>query len=180
MKQLLVVILLFGCISTIAQERRLYTVDAKEVSSKTVPSEVVAAVAKDFPGHDEIVYFTLAGKHLEKEWAVNVDDEMNPKDQVDFYTVSLKGKNGGYVYGLYTKDGTLLKMKALAKDFQLPASIQTAATTGKYAGYSIKSDKFVKVIDKKTDKEYTEVIVEKDGKSKKLYFDGQGKLTKEK
>ncbi|HTF21997.1 MAG TPA: hypothetical protein VK658_28145 [Chryseolinea sp.] len=178
MKQLLVVILAFVWINTTAQEKELFTVDAKEVSAKTVPSEVVAAVEKDFAGHDVLVYYMLAGKHVDSEWSVTGDDKRNSKTEVDYYTVSLKGKNGSYIYGLYAKDGTLLKMKVLEKDFELPASIRTAATSGDFSGYTIKSDRFVKVVDKKTDKEYVEVVVEKGGKAKKLYFDTQGNLIK--
>jgi hypothetical protein len=178
MKKLLVVIVAFVWFNTRAQEKELFTVDAKEVSTKTVPQEVLVAVEKDFPGHDALVYYMLEGKHVEKEWAVTVDDKQNSRTEVDYYTVSLKGKKGGYIYGLYGKDGKLLKMKVLEKDFELPASIRTAATTGDYSGYAIKSDKFVKVVDKKTDKSYVEVVVEKDGKKKKLFFDAEGNMIK--
>ena len=178
MKKLLVVILALAWLNTRAQEKELFTIDAKEISTKTVPQEVVVAVEKDFPGHDVLVYYMLAGKHVESEWAVTMDDKRNSKSDVDYYTVSLKGKNGGYAYGLYGKDGTLHKMKILEKDFELPASIRSAATSGDYSGYAIKSDKFVKVVNKKTDKSYVEVVVEKDGKKKKLFFDAQGNMIK--
>ena len=92
----------------------------------------------------------------------------------------LKGKKGGYVYGLYDKDGNLKKMKLLANDFALPSNIRTAATSGSYSGYEIESDKFVKVIDKKTDKQYVEVVVSKGRDKRKLYFDPNGKFIKEK
>ena len=178
MKKLLIVLLAFACLTIRAQEKELFTVDAKEVSTKTVPEEVVVAVEKDFPGQDVLVYYTLQGKHVDSEWAVTVDDNRNAKTNVDYYTVSLKGEKGGYIYALYGKDGTLHKMKVLEKDFELPASIRTAATSGDYSGYAIKSDKFVKVVDRKTDKSYIEVVVEKGGKKKKLFFDTQGNMVK--
>jgi hypothetical protein len=84
------------------------------------------------------------------------------------------------VYGLYNKDGDLQKMKVLANDIALPESITKAATSGNYDGYDIKSDKYVKVVNAKSNREYVEVMVEKGSDKKKLYFDTQGNLIKEK
>ena len=180
MKKLLTILFALVAFRAQAQERELFTIDAKQVSLQTVPSEVLVAVERDFPGNDVMDYYLLEGNKVNSEWAVSVDDNLKASDEVDHYTVMLKGKKGGYIYGLYNKDGELQKMKVLAKDFALPSSIQTAATSGSYSGYAIKSDKYVKVLDRKTDKEYVEVVVAKDGKTKKLYFDPQGKLMKEK
>src|SRR5690606_32021232 len=101
-------------------------------------------------------------------------------DKIDHYSVLVKGKKGGYAYGLYDKDGELKSMKIVAIDFELPPSIRTVATTGKYAGYTISSDKFVKILDQRKDKEYVVVRVEKGSDKRKLYFSPDGKLIKEK
>ena len=92
----------------------------------------------------------------------------------------LKGEKGGYIYGLYNKDGDLQKMKVLANDFALPPTISEAATSGNYEGYAIKSDKYVKMVDKKSNREYVEVVVGNDSETKKLYFDTKGNFIKEK
>src|SRR5688500_7433020 len=109
-----------------------------------------------------------------------MDDNLEPTDQIDHYTVMLKGEKGGYIYGLYNKDGDLQKMKVLAKDFALPATVSKAATSGNYEGYAIKSDKYVKMVDKKSNREYVEVVVGNGGETKRLYFDTKGNFIKEK
>ena len=163
-----------------AQEKELFTVDAKPISQQAIPADVVESVKKDFPGNDVIDYYLLAAEKVNPEWAVTVDDHSKANDELDHYTVMLKGKKGGYVYGLYDKEGNLEKMKLLANDFALPSNIRSAATSGSYSGYEIKSDKFVKVVDRKTNKQYVEVVVAKGRDTKKLYFDPKGKFIKEK
>lgn len=153
MKKLFPVILACLTCNLYSQEKELFTIDAKEVSSQTVPSEVLMAVEKDFPGNDVIDYYLLDGQKVNSEWAVSGDDNLGSNDQPDHFTVMLKAKKGGYVYGLYNKAGDLQKMKVLAKDFELPSTITTVATSGDYSGYATKSDKYVKVVDKKKNKE---------------------------
>lgn len=180
MKKLSAMLLALAGFNVQAQETELFTIDAKKVSSETIPTEILAAVKSDFPGNDVIDYYLLPAEKVSNEWDVTVNDHLKSGEDVDHYTVMLKGKKGGYVYGLYNKEGDLESMKVLAKDFALPSAIQTAATSGEYSGYAIKSDKYVKVVNAKTDKEYVEVVVAKDGKNKKLYFDSNGKFVKEK
>lgn len=68
-----------------------------------------------------------------------------------------------------------------AVDFALPRAIATAATSGDYEGYQIKSNKYkcIQVIDKKSNKEYVEVVVAKGKKTKTLYFTPEGEFIKE-
>jgi hypothetical protein len=168
MKKLLPVLFMLIGLDAQAQEKELFIVDAKRISSQAIPADVVESVKKDFPGNDVIDYYLLAAEKVNPEWAVTVDDHSAATDEIDHYTVMLKGKKGGYVYGLYDKEGNLEKMKLPAKDFALPSNIRSAATSGSYSGYEIKSDKFVKVVDRKTDKRYVEVVVAKGGDTKKL------------
>ena len=71
-------------------------------------------------------------------------------------------------------------MKVSANDVALPETISKEATSGNYEGYAIKSDKYVKVVDKKSNREYVEVVGGKDSDTKKLYFDTKGNFIKEK
>jgi hypothetical protein len=180
MKKLFAIVLAIVGFDVQAQEKELFTIDAKPISSQQMPSDVVESIKQDFPGNEVVEYYLLSADKVDPEWAVVMEDNLKPTDQVDHYTVMLKGKKGGYVYGLYNKDGDLKKMKVLANDVALPASISEAATSGNYDGYSIKSDKYVKMVDNKNNREYVEVTVEKGGDKKKLYFDPKGNLIKEK
>jgi hypothetical protein len=65
---------------------------------------------------------------------------------------------------------------------KLPSNITTAATTGDYEGYQIKSNKYkcMKVVDKRTEKEYFEVNVVKGKDKKTLFFTPEGDFIKEK
>ena len=180
MKKKFAIVLAIVGFNVQAQEKELFTIDAKPISSQAIPSDVMESIKQDFPGNEVIEYYLLSADKVNPEWAVVMEDNLKPTDQVDHYTVMLKGKKGGYVYGLYNKDGDLQKMKVLANDFALPASISKAATSGNYDGYAIKSDKYVKTVDKKSNREYVEVMVEKGGDKKKLYFDTKGNFIKEK
>ena len=86
------------------------------------------------------------------------------------------------MYGLYNKDGELEVLKMEAREFELPEAIVAHATTGKYEGYEIQSQKYkaYKVIDKRTDKEYVQVEVKKGNKTKTLYYTPEGQFIKEK
>ena len=180
MKKLFVIILAVAGFNSQAQEKELFTIDAKPISPQAIPSDVMESIKQDFPGNEVVEYYLLTADKVNPEWAVVVEDNLQSTDQVDHYTVMLKGKKGGYIYGLYNKDGDLQKMKILAKDFALPETISKAATSGNYDGYAIKSDKYVKMVDKKSNREYVEVMVEKGGDKKKLYFDTEGNLIKKK
>jgi hypothetical protein len=180
MKKLFAIALAIVGFDTQAQEEKVFTIDAKPISAKEMPADVMQSIKQDFPGNEVVDYYLLAGDKVNPEWAVLMEDNLEPTDQIDHYTVMLKGQKGGYIYGLYNKEGDLQKMKVLANDFALPATVSKAATSGNYEGYAIKSDKYVKVVDKKSNREYVEVVVGNGGETKKLYFDTKGNFIKEK
>lgn len=180
MKNLIIALLVTSWHFSIAQETAIFSVDAKKISQTETPVSVLEAVERDFPGNEVVDYFLYNDELVNSEWSVTVEDNVKPDDKVDHYTVLIKGKKGGYAYGLYDKDGVLKSMKMVAVDFELPSSMRTIATTGKYAGYTISSDKFVKILDQRKDKEYVVVRVEKGNDQKKLFFSSDGKLIKEK
>ena len=77
-----------------AQEKELFTVDAKPISSHAIPTNVAKSVKKDFPGNDVIDYYFLAGEKVNSEWVITADDHSTAKDEIDHFTVMLKGKKG--------------------------------------------------------------------------------------
>src|SRR5688572_9835273 len=116
MKKLFAIILSLVGFNVQAQEKELFTIDAKPISPQAIPSDVMESIKQDFPGNEVVEYYLLSADKVDPEWAVVMEDNLKPTDQVDHYTVMLKGKKGGYVYGLYNKDGDLQKMKVLAND----------------------------------------------------------------
>ncbi|MEJ1238414.1 hypothetical protein WBG78_09805 [Chryseolinea sp. T2] len=180
MKRKIAVLVLMLPYALLAQQTNVFSVDAKKISQSETPVTVVEAVKTDFPGNEIIDYYLYDDDLVNTEWAVTTEDNIEPDQAIDHYSVLLKGKNGGYAYGLYDKNGKLKSVKVVALNFALPAAIRNNATTGKYSGYTIKSDKFVRVVNRKNDKEYLEVSVEKGSDKKKLYFSPEGDLIKEK
>lgn len=175
---LTLLLLVTGCF-TQAQDVTIY---AKKISPTETPQEIKEALKKDFPENAEAVkYYMFPENMVDSEWSVALDEHLKAGEN-DHYAVKLKGKKGGYVYGLYNKDGELEVLKMEAVDFVMPPAITTAATTGEYEGYKIKSNKYkcYKVLNKKTNKEYIQVEVAKGKDIKTLYFTPAGEFIREK
>ena len=182
MKKLTAIILLglvVGPFVAMSQDETIY---AKRISPDETPEAIKDALKKDFPqAVEDIQYYMVPDNMVDSEWGVAMSEKVK-KGEKDYYTVQLKGEGGGFVYGLYNKDGELEVLKMEAREFQLPDAIVTHATTGKYEGYEIQSQKYkaYKVIDKRTDKEYVQVEVKKGNKTKTLYYTPEGQFIREK
>ena len=171
--------LVYSPFVTKSQDEKIY---AKEITPEETPEAIKEALKKDFPDAiKDIQYFMVPDNMVDSEWGVAMDEKVK-KGGDDYYTVQMKGKGGGFVYGLYNKDGELEVLKMEANDFELPEEIVTHATTGKYEGYEIQSQKYkaYKVVDKRTNKEYVQVEVKKGNKTKTLYYTPQGAFIREK
>lgn len=177
------VILLILCISRmmVAQAQDALTMTAKKISSTETPAAVVAAVKEDFPTYTLTDVYVLPAKEVNSMWAVAVDDNLKADEEIDHYTVQLKGAKGGTYYGLYDKDGNRIMSKLKEINQPLPKAISKAIVSDpKYKGYTLQSDMHYKMVDHKNNKEYWEVTVKKDNKSKKLFYTPDGKFIKEK
>jgi hypothetical protein len=164
---------------TMSQDERLY---AKEISPDETPDAIKEALKKDFPNAiKDIQYYMVPDNMVNSEWGVAMNESVQ-KGNSDYYTVEMKGSGGGFVYGLYNKNGELEVMKMEANDFDLPKEIVTHATSGSYEGYEIQSQKYkcYKVVDKRTNTEYVQVEVKKDNDTKTLYYTPQGAFIREK
>ena len=171
--------LLYSPFATKSQDETIY---AKKISPEQTPEAVKEALKKDFPeAVKDIHYFMVPDNMVSSEWGVAMSEKVK-KGESDYYTVQMKGAGGGYVYGLYNQNGELEVLKMEANDFQLPEEIVTHATTGKYEGYTIQSQKYkcYKVIDKKSNKEYVQLEVKKGKKTKTLYYTPEGEFIREK
>lgn len=158
------------------------TVYAKKISADETPQAVKDALKKDFPDNAEAIkYYMFPENMVDSEWGVALNEQLKKGDH-EFYTVKLKGKKGGYIYGLYNSKGELIELKMEAIDFALPENIASAATSGQYEGYKITGNKYkcYKVVNKESNKEYIQVEVAKGKDKKTLYFTPQGEFIKEK
>jgi hypothetical protein len=174
------IFLLFAA-NTCLYAQDVVTVYAKKISEEETPKAIVEALKKDFPDNaGDVKYYLYPGNKVADDWRIALDS-MILQGGADQYTVKLKGKKGGYIYGLYNKEGELEVLKMEAIDFALPPSIAEAATSGEYEGYRIKSNKYkcIQVLDKKSNKEYVQVVVAKGKKTKNLYFTPEGEFIKE-
>ena len=162
-----------------SQNEKIY---AKKISPSETPEPIKEALKKDFPDAiKDIHYYMVPNNMVDSEWGVAMKESAKSGDNA-YYTVEMKGKGGGFVYGLYNQDGELEVMKMEANDFELPKEIVTHATTGDYQGYKIQSQKYkcYKVVDKRTNTEYVQVETKKGDDTKTLYYTPQGAFIREK
>jgi hypothetical protein len=164
---------------TKSQDEKIY---AKQITPAETPEAIKDALKKDFPDAiKDIHYYMVPDKMVNSEWGVAMSESVNAGDK-EYYTVEMKGKGGGFVYGLYNKNGELEVMKMEAKDFKLPDAIVKHATSGDYQGYKIQSQKYscYKVVDKRTNTEYVQVETKKGNDTKVLYYTPKGDFIREK
>jgi hypothetical protein len=158
------------------------TMYAKKVAPGETPPAVMDAVNKDFPQNVEAIKVYLNPENMvDTEWGAELNEKIKEGGKA-YYTIKMKGEKGGFVYGPYDSNGQLKVMKIEANDVVLPPAIVTAATSGTYEGYQIKSNKYkcYQVIDKNTNKEYVQVSIEKGKDKKTLFFTPSGEFVKDK
>jgi hypothetical protein len=90
MKKLFLVILVVGGFSVTAQEKELFTIDAKPVSSQAIPSEVIESIKQNFPGNEVVEYYLLTAEKVNPELAVVMEDNLKPTISLEFEVSSLK------------------------------------------------------------------------------------------
>jgi hypothetical protein len=176
----IIIIVLLATATANAQEE--VTLYAKKVPEGETPQAIVDAVKKDFPESAQAVqYYLNPDEMVDSEWGQALHEKIREGNH-EYYTVQMKGSNGGYIYGLYDSEGELEVLKMEANNFALPQNIVTASTTGRYEGYKITSNKYkcYKVIDKRTNDEYIQVEIEKGKDNKTLFYTAQGEFIKEK
>jgi len=81
MKKLLLIIVVVGGSSFQAQEKELFTIDAKPISLQAIPSDVMESVRQDFLGNELVEYDVLTEDKVSPEWAVVMEDNLKPTDK---------------------------------------------------------------------------------------------------
>jgi hypothetical protein len=152
----------------------------KKITKEMTPNEVVAKLNEKFPDAKSIEYYKVPPGGVSQEgWSVSEEDNLSSDASIEYYTISFNRDNLKY-YGLYKADGTLVKSKLEEKEAQLPDAVLNAIKniSVDHPGYKIVSKTYFKNIDYGTQKEYYEVVAEKDGTKKTVVFAPDGTVKK--
>jgi hypothetical protein len=178
-KHLILAVLLIVSIVLAAQTGSDKTITGvSKIKKEQTPQAVIDTLNKRFPDAKSVQYYKIPKDAAQKGWQITEEDNLEG-DEVDYYTISFKRDDMKY-YGLYNKDGKLLKSKAEAKVGTLPDPIVTSlkSLSAQYPGYKVTSKTYYKNQNYSKSEEYFEVIAE-NGKSKKtLIYDKNGGLVK--
>jgi len=163
-----------------AQQGEDLTIKGSKMTTKELtPKQVIDSLNKRFPDAKSIQYYKLPADAVENGWEVTAEDNLNSNADVDYYTIAFKREDVKY-YGLYTKDGELLKSKVEQKVSEMPEKIAYSIKhlSETHPGYTITSQTYYKNTDRDKSKEYYEIVAKKEGTTKRLIYDMNGMLVK--
>ena len=112
----LLMALVYSPFVTKSQDDRLYS---KQITPEETPPAIKEALKKDFPDAvKDIHYYMVPENMANSEWGAAINESVKRGDN-EYYEVEMKGSGGGFVYGLYNKDGQLeiMKMEAMSSIF---------------------------------------------------------------
>jgi hypothetical protein len=117
----------------------------KHITKEMTPQQVVDSLEKHFPNAKSVQYYKAPASVTNNGWAVTTEDNLESGDEVDYYTISFK-KSGLKYYGLYDKNGVMLKAKIEQSNTTLPEAVQTSLKNlgQKYPGYKVVSKTYFK------------------------------------
>jgi hypothetical protein len=173
----LAAILLVSVIVLNAQGDKTIT-GVSKIKKEQTPQAVIDTLNKRFPDAKSVQYYKIPKDAAQKGWQITEQDNLEG-DEVDYYTISFKRDDMKY-YGLYNKDGKLLKSKAEAKVGTLPDPIVTSlkSLSAQYPGYKVTSKTYYKNQNHSKSEEYFEVIASNGKATKTLIYDANGALVK--
>jgi hypothetical protein len=179
-KYLLTTFVLMIAVSFLAQAQDdLVIKGSKQMNKKMTPQQVIDSLNKRFPDAESVKYFKAPSDVVQQGWTVTEDDNLTSGDEIDYYTITFKQKGMDY-YGLYDKDGNLLQLRVEETSATLPEPIQNSIKllSQSHPGYKIVSKNYYKNQNYNKNKEYYEIIAEKDKVRKRLYYLPDGTLIK--
>lgn len=154
-----------------AQEKVVKEMDAVKITKSDVPGPVIQQAEKDFPNASPFEYYSVGETSVSKDWKVSEDVNFAENEEIDHYSVEMKGKNSHYE-ALYDEKGKLLMSKEYQKDVALPQPVLQSVAKA-YPGVSLKKDEHSKVVDHGKQKEYYVVTL---SNGKKLTYAPDGTL----
>jgi hypothetical protein len=141
----------------------------KKISKEMTPQEVIDSLHKRFPNAKAVQYYKMPSDVAKANgWNVTEEDNLDASSEIDYYELSFKNSGLDY-YGLYDKDGNLLKSKMQASVTTLPEPITKSLKelSAKYPGYKVTSKTYYKTKNYSKSKEYYEIVAENAEKKKK-------------
>ena len=180
-KQLIFIVTLLLPFLIYGQDDEKVITGTKKISKKLTPQQVVDSLKKRFPNAKSVQYFQTTPEMANKGWNITEEDNLDPSAEVDYYTISFK-QDGLKYYGLYNKDGELLKSKVEENVDKLPDPIRASLKdlSGKYPGYKVTSKTYYKNQNYSKTKEYYEVVASNGKEVKKLVYAPDGTIIKDK
>jgi hypothetical protein len=164
-----------------AQDDELVITGTKKINKKLTPQQVIDSLNKHFPNAKSVQYYQAPAEVTNKGWNITEEDNLDPDAEVDYYTISFKQEGLKY-YGLYNKDGTLLKSKVEQSVDQLPEPIRASLKnlSAQYPGYKVTSKTYFKNQNYSKSKEYYEVVASNGKEVKRLVYAPDGTILKDK
>ncbi|TMI73661.1 MAG: hypothetical protein E6H09_06275 [Bacteroidetes bacterium] len=151
----------------------------KQISKSMTPQQVIDSLHKHFPDAKSIQYYKPPADAVQRGWNITEQDNLDAGAEIDYYTISFN-RQGLKYYGLYEKDGTLVKAKIEQNVENLPDTIKHSLMnlSKQYPGYKVVSKKYYKNQNYTKSEEYFEVVAQNGNAKKTLYYNNEGALVK--
>jgi hypothetical protein len=178
-KYLLLLAGVLGYAHSFSQDDALVIQGTKKISKKLTPQQVVDSLNKKFPDAKSVDYYKVSADAVKNGWTVTEQDNLASGAEVDYYTISFKREDMKY-YALFDQEGKLVMSKLEEKVAELPEPIKQsiASLQQQYPGYTVISKTYYKNLNHSKEKEYYEVIAQKEKTKKHLFYNMDGTLAK--
>ena len=176
-KILLLGMIAIGVLQAWSQDEAVMIQASTQVGKNLTPKQVVDSLNARFPDARSVKYFKVPADAAKRGWTVSKEDNLTPGETIDYYTITFKRADLDY-YGLFAADGRLIRSKEEATTDKLPEAVKFSikALGEQHPGYKVVSQKYFKNLDASSMEQYYEIIAEKDGKKKSLYYKPDGTL----
>jgi len=152
----------------------------KKIDKQMTPQQVIDSLHKRFPNAEAVQYYHVpASAARANGWNVTEEDNLSSNAEVDYYEISFK-REGLHYYGLYDRNGQLLKAKIQQNVTTLPDPVVASLKElgKKYPGYKVVSKTFYKTQNYAKSKEYYEVVAQNGSKKKIVTYSADGTILK--
>jgi hypothetical protein len=163
---------------SIAQEDLVITGKTK-ITKELTPKQIIDSLEARFPDAKSVAYYKIPKDAAAKGWEINVEDNIEGENVIDYYTLKFKRHDFQY-YGLYKPDGTLVssKYKETVKNVPEPIKTSLQLLSKQYPGYKLSSKTYYKNTNYNSSNEYYEFIASNGKDTKKVVYNGKGELIK--
>ncbi|MBO9201726.1 MULTISPECIES: hypothetical protein [Niastella] len=162
-----------------AQDEDLVITGTNKISKELTPKQIIDSLEARFPNAKAVTYYKIPKDAAAKGWAINVEDNLEGGEDIEYYTLKFKNQDFQY-YGLYKPDGTLVMSKYKEEVKNIPEPIKESLThlKDKYPGYKLESKTYYKNTNYSSSKDYYEFVASNGKEKKKVIYNGEGELVK--